>query len=219
MASSSRCDSRAGRRCSTRSQYLRSGARRTRLSRAARDRPKAIVPWRIPGTDSGSLDPPGSRPPAGRCARRGRPSGFRDGLIERYGGDYDLNPPGKAVSIHEGVYPALRLDARLGFSVTEDKGICLLLERRARYVNTASSRSAAIGTRKSSIAPRRSCCTAARPRGCRSVERPVRRTGAAASPGDSDPPHADDGHSDRCLRSRRRIRPCAQRQGWRRREI
>jgi ribosomal protein S18 acetylase RimI-like enzyme len=46
---------------------------------------------------------------------------------------------GKRVTIHvERLNPALRLYERLGFSVAEDKGVYLFLERRPAYVNTAS---------------------------------------------------------------------------------
>jgi GNAT superfamily N-acetyltransferase len=45
----------------------------------------------------------------------------------------------KRLTIHvERLNPALRLYARLGFSVAEDKGVYLLLERQPGYVNTAS---------------------------------------------------------------------------------
>jgi steroid delta-isomerase-like uncharacterized protein len=59
---------------------------------AARDRPKAIAPWRMLGTNTGPIDPPGFAP-------TGRPAvldgvdhfWFRDGLVERYRADYDVN--------------------------------------------------------------------------------------------------------------------------------
>jgi ribosomal protein S18 acetylase RimI-like enzyme len=45
---------------------------------------------------------------------------------------------GKRVTIHvERMNPALRLYGRLGFSVAEDKGVYLFLERRPAYVKTA----------------------------------------------------------------------------------
>ena len=58
----------------------------------SRDRPKAIAPWRMIATNTGPLDPPG-------FAATGRPVviegvdhwWFRDGLVERYRADYDLN--------------------------------------------------------------------------------------------------------------------------------
>ena len=58
----------------------------------SRDRPKAIAPWRMTATNTGPLDPPG-------FAATGRPFviegvdhwWFRDGLVERYRADYDLN--------------------------------------------------------------------------------------------------------------------------------
>ena len=58
----------------------------------ASDRPKAIAPWRMVGTNTGPIDPPG-------FAQTGRPIlldgvdhwWFRDGLVERYRADYDLN--------------------------------------------------------------------------------------------------------------------------------
>jgi steroid delta-isomerase-like uncharacterized protein len=59
---------------------------------AARDVPKAIAPWRMLGTNTGPLDPPG-------FAATGKPIvlegvdhwWFRDGLVARYRADYDLN--------------------------------------------------------------------------------------------------------------------------------
>jgi steroid delta-isomerase-like uncharacterized protein len=56
------------------------------------DRPKGIVPWRMIGTNTGPIEPPG-------FAATGRPFvlegvdhwWFRDGLVERYRADYDLN--------------------------------------------------------------------------------------------------------------------------------
>ena len=51
----------------------------------------------------------------------------------------EADAAGKRVTIHvERLNPALRLYERLGFSVAEDKGVYLLLERLPRYVNTAS---------------------------------------------------------------------------------
>jgi ribosomal protein S18 acetylase RimI-like enzyme len=51
----------------------------------------------------------------------------------------EADEDGKRVSIHvERFNPALRLYERLGFSLAEDKGVYLLLERQPRYVNTAS---------------------------------------------------------------------------------
>ena len=59
---------------------------------AARDLPKAIAPWRMLGTNTGPLEPPG-------FAATGRPIvlegvdhwWFRDGLVARYRADYDSN--------------------------------------------------------------------------------------------------------------------------------
>ena len=56
------------------------------------DRPKAIVPWRMLGTNTGPIEPPGFAP-------TGRPMvvdgvdhwWFKDGLVHRYRADYDLN--------------------------------------------------------------------------------------------------------------------------------
>ncbi len=51
----------------------------------------------------------------------------------------EADAAGKRVTIHvERFNAALRLYARLGFKVAEDKGVYLLLERQPRYVNTAS---------------------------------------------------------------------------------
>jgi ribosomal protein S18 acetylase RimI-like enzyme len=46
---------------------------------------------------------------------------------------------GRRVTIHvERMNPALRLYERLGFTLAEDKGVYLFLERPVRYVKTAS---------------------------------------------------------------------------------
>ena len=51
----------------------------------------------------------------------------------------EADAAGKRVTIHvERFNPALRLYERLGFSVAEDKGVYLLLERLPVHVNTAS---------------------------------------------------------------------------------
>jgi ribosomal protein S18 acetylase RimI-like enzyme len=51
----------------------------------------------------------------------------------------EADAAGKRLSIHvERFNPALRLYERLGFSVAEDKGVYLFLERLPAYVNTAS---------------------------------------------------------------------------------
>ena len=51
----------------------------------------------------------------------------------------EADAAGKRVTIHvERFNPALRLYARLGFAVSEDKGVYLLLERLPAYVKTAS---------------------------------------------------------------------------------
>jgi steroid delta-isomerase-like uncharacterized protein len=58
----------------------------------SRNRPKALYVWRMVGTHTGPLDPPG-------FAATGRSfvvdgvdhRWFRDGLVERYRADYDLN--------------------------------------------------------------------------------------------------------------------------------
>ena len=51
----------------------------------------------------------------------------------------EADAAGKRLTIHvERFNPALRLYERLGFSVAEDKGVYLLLERQPRYVKTAS---------------------------------------------------------------------------------
>jgi hypothetical protein len=59
---------------------------------AARDRPKAIVPWRMLGTNTGPIDPPGFAPTGRSIALDGVDHWwFRDGLVARYRADYDLN--------------------------------------------------------------------------------------------------------------------------------
>jgi GNAT superfamily N-acetyltransferase len=51
----------------------------------------------------------------------------------------EADAAGQRVTIHvERFNPALRLYERLGFTVAEDKGVYLLLERSPAYVNTAS---------------------------------------------------------------------------------
>jgi ribosomal protein S18 acetylase RimI-like enzyme len=51
----------------------------------------------------------------------------------------EADATGKRLTIHvERMNPALRLYERLGFSVAEDKGVYLFLERRPAYVKTAS---------------------------------------------------------------------------------
>ena len=51
----------------------------------------------------------------------------------------EADAAGKRLTIHvERVNPALRLYERLGFTVAEDKGVYLFLERLPVYVNTAS---------------------------------------------------------------------------------
>ncbi|HEX8105262.1 MAG TPA: nuclear transport factor 2 family protein [Solirubrobacteraceae bacterium] len=54
------------------------------------DRPKVLAPWRMTGTNTGRLDPPGFAPTGRRVAVEGIDHGwFRDGLVERYRSDYD----------------------------------------------------------------------------------------------------------------------------------
>lgn len=56
------------------------------------DRPKAIVPWRMLATNTGPLDPPGFAPTGRSVAIDGVDHWWlRDGLVERYRADYDLN--------------------------------------------------------------------------------------------------------------------------------
>ena len=51
----------------------------------------------------------------------------------------EADAAGKRVTIHvERLNPALRLYERLGFTLAEDKGVHLLLDRAPGYVNTAS---------------------------------------------------------------------------------
>jgi ribosomal protein S18 acetylase RimI-like enzyme len=66
-----------------------------------------------------------------------RGNGFGTSLLRELLAEADA--AGKRVTIHvERMNPALRLYERLGFSVAEDKGVYLFLERRPAYVNTAS---------------------------------------------------------------------------------
>jgi steroid delta-isomerase-like uncharacterized protein len=54
------------------------------------DRPKAIVAWRMTGTNSGPIDPPGFAPTGRSVVLEGVDHWwFRDGLVERYRADYD----------------------------------------------------------------------------------------------------------------------------------
>lgn len=56
----------------------------------ATDRPKMIGPWRMTGTNNGPLDPPGFAATGRFVVVEGVDHGwFRDGLVERYRGDYD----------------------------------------------------------------------------------------------------------------------------------
>jgi steroid delta-isomerase-like uncharacterized protein len=58
----------------------------------ARDRPKAIVPWRMTGTNTGPLDPPGFAPTGRSIVIEGVDHWwFRGDLVARYRADYDLN--------------------------------------------------------------------------------------------------------------------------------
>jgi steroid delta-isomerase-like uncharacterized protein len=59
---------------------------------ASRDRPKAIVPWRMRGTNTGPIDPPGFAPTGRPLVLDGVDHwSFRDGSVERYRADWDLN--------------------------------------------------------------------------------------------------------------------------------
>jgi steroid delta-isomerase-like uncharacterized protein len=56
----------------------------------SRDRAKAIVPWRMTGTNTGPIDPPGFAPTGKPIVLDGVDHWwFRDGLVERYRADYD----------------------------------------------------------------------------------------------------------------------------------
>jgi steroid delta-isomerase-like uncharacterized protein len=59
---------------------------------AARDRPKAIAPWRMHGTNTGPMNPPGFAPTGRSLVLDGVDHWwFRDGSVERYRADYDRN--------------------------------------------------------------------------------------------------------------------------------
>lgn len=54
------------------------------------DRPKAIVPWRMKGTNTGPIDPPGFAPTGKAIVLEGVDHWtFRDGLVAVYRADYD----------------------------------------------------------------------------------------------------------------------------------
>ena len=56
------------------------------------DRPKAIVPWRMRGTHTGPIEPPGFAPTGRVFALDGVDHWwFHDGLVQHYRADYDLN--------------------------------------------------------------------------------------------------------------------------------
>jgi steroid delta-isomerase-like uncharacterized protein len=56
------------------------------------DRPKAIVPWRMTATNTGPIEPPGFAPTGKPIVLEGVDHWwFRDGLVERVRGVYDLN--------------------------------------------------------------------------------------------------------------------------------
>lgn len=64
----------------------------TERAYASRDRPKAIVPWRFTGTNTGPIDPPGLAPTGRAVVLEGVDHwSFRDGLVERYRADHDTN--------------------------------------------------------------------------------------------------------------------------------
>ena len=59
---------------------------------AARETQKAIAPWRMTGTNTGPLDPPGFAPTGRAVVVEGVDHWwFRDGLVARYRADYDLS--------------------------------------------------------------------------------------------------------------------------------
>ena len=54
------------------------------------DRAKAILPWRMRGTNTGPIDPPGFAPTGKAIVLEGVDHwSFRDGLVARYRADYD----------------------------------------------------------------------------------------------------------------------------------
>lgn len=56
------------------------------------DRAKILSPWVMRGTNTGRLDPPGFAPTGRAVVIEGTDHWwFRDGLVERYRADYDLN--------------------------------------------------------------------------------------------------------------------------------
>jgi hypothetical protein len=56
------------------------------------DRAKILSPWVMHGTNTGRLDPPGFAPTGRAVVIEGTDHWwFRDGLVERYRADYDLN--------------------------------------------------------------------------------------------------------------------------------
>src|SRR4051794_88316 len=58
---------------------------------AAREADKAIAPWRMTGTNTGPLDPPGFAPTGKPVVIDGVDHWwFRDGLVARYRADYDM---------------------------------------------------------------------------------------------------------------------------------
>lgn len=58
----------------------------------SRDEPKAIAPWRMRGTNTGPIDPPGFAPTNKPIVLDGVDHWwFRDGLVARYRADYDSN--------------------------------------------------------------------------------------------------------------------------------
>ena len=70
----------------------------------AADRPKAIVPWRMTGTNTGPMEPPGFAPTGKRVDLEGVDHWwFRDGLVERYRADYDST----GLSRQLGLVPAM----------------------------------------------------------------------------------------------------------------
>jgi steroid delta-isomerase-like uncharacterized protein len=66
----------------------------------SRDRPKVIIPWRLIGTNTGPIEPPGFAATGRSFVIDGVDHvWFRDGLVDRYRGDYDLNDGLRQVGI------------------------------------------------------------------------------------------------------------------------
>ena len=85
----------------------------------ARDRPKVIFVWRMTGTNTGPIEPPGFAPTGKPIVLDGVDHWwFRDGLVERYRADYDST----GLSRQLGLVPPLGSRAEKGMVALQRLG-------------------------------------------------------------------------------------------------